>query len=177
MAFFETAIKKILKNEGGYVEHPADPGGATKYGVSLRFLKLADEDLNSDGNIDKLDVLTMTPEQASDVYKVHWWDKYRYGEINYQAVATKVFDFSVNAGPRKAHKFLQKSANKTYGGDVLIVDGIIGKKTLLLVNQLSAERILKHYRRLQDDFYTDLVKKNPDLNVFLRGWIRRVYSC
>ena len=72
MSNFESAVEKVLKHEGGYVDHANDPGGATNYGISLRFVKQStgiDLDVDGDGDIDADDIKAMTPEQAKEIYK------------------------------------------------------------------------------------------------------------
>src|SRR6266481_707309 len=104
MSTFELAIPVILRHEGHFVNNPADPGGATNFGVSLRWLKsqgLAG-DINNDGDIDIDDIKILTPAIAGEFYRTKWWNAYQYGNLVAQAVGTKVFDMSVNMGPPRA---------------------------------------------------------------------------
>lgn len=102
---FEAAHAHVAKWEGGYFDHPNDPGGVTMYGVSLMFLKGLDfweGDIDGDGDIDRDDVLAVTKDTARDIFKRHFWDRPRAGEMP-PLVAVCFYDFAVNAGvPRAA---------------------------------------------------------------------------
>ena len=81
---FEAAHAHVAKWEGGYFDHPNDPGGVTMYGVSLMFLKgldLWEGDIDGDGDIDRDDVLAVTKDTARDIFKRHFWDRPRAGEM------------------------------------------------------------------------------------------------
>jgi lysozyme family protein len=173
MADFILAIPLILRHEGGFVAHPSDPGGATNYGISLRYLNDAKLDINEYGLIDVGDIRALSPDSASVIYKKYWWDKYNYEAINDQAIATKIFDMAVNMGASQAHKLVQRAANAVYGGAILQVDGVLGPKTLQLLNELHPKRLLIALREFQASFYRELARKNRDLSPFLRGWLNR----
>lgn len=160
MAKFEQAIDKILQLEGGYVNHPNDPGGETKFGISKR-------------SYPHLDIRNLTREQAIEIYRQDWWHKYGYSRINDQSIATKTFDMAINMGAAQAHKLLQRAANQVYGGNILVDDGIVGPKTLSLVNQLDPIKLLDMVRNVQADYYHNIVKINPKLKPFLNGWLNR----
>jgi len=160
MANFDQAIPIILKHEGGYVNDPHDPGGETKYGISKR-------------SYPQLDIKSLTEERAKEIYYKDWWDKYRYGGINDQGVATKIFDMAVNMGARQAHKLLQRAANEVMGHKNLAEDGIIGPQTLAVVNSVDSKRLLSALRNHQANFYRELARKNSSLAKFLKGWLNR----
>ena len=172
MAKFEPAIEKILELEGGFVDHPSDPGGATNFGISLRWLQTV-------GDYDRDDIKDMTAAQASALYKEHWWDKHRYENIPDQLIANKLFDMSVNMGPKQAHRLLQRAMNSVLGKRTLKDDGILGPKTLQTLIMSAAAQphaLLSALRAHQEGFYRLLVAQKPSFQVFLEGWINRAVS-
>ena len=180
MSNFETAVEKVLEHEGGYVDHANDPGGATNYGISLRFVKQStgiDLDVDGDGDIDADDIKAMTAEQAKEIYKTEFWEKYGYDMIENSDVATKIFDMCVNMGPRQAHKLVQRACNAVTNDDTLSVDGVLGKKSLGAINDINLNaNLLNPIREVQSNFYKNLAEKKPKLQVFLKGWLRRANS-
>lgn len=180
MATFEKAIPRILLHEGGYVNNPSDPGGHTNYGITLGLIQDLHLDLNHDGTINYVDIKGMSVEDAKSIYRRQWWDKYQYGTINDQTLATKVFDFSVNMGSSRAHKLLQQAINSVTGG-CLVVDGILGSSTFRVINEAlktpeQQQKVLDAYSNAVWAFYTSLAEKNPKLKTFLRGWRNRAYD-
>lgn len=176
---FEYAVGVVLKHEGVLSTNKNDPGGITKYGISLAFLKHAGLDVNYDGDINEMDVLAITPSKAKEIYKTMWWDRYQYELINDIDIATKTFDLSVNMGNYAAHKLLQKAINNVTDTKVE-VDGIIGKQTLTalnnIINKKQDEQLLNTMRDLAAQFYINLATKHPLLKEFLNGWLRRAAS-
>ncbi len=95
MSNFEAAVKRVLEMEGGFVDNRHDPGGATNFGISLRYLKrLSPEeaDVNQDGEVNAKDIVAMTPAKAKVFYRKNWWTKYGYNRIEDADVAIKVLD-------------------------------------------------------------------------------------
>ena len=140
MSTFDLAIPTILAHEGGFVDDPDDPGGATNWGISLRYYRkldwpnidvdvmgLGDGDLDGDGDVDVDDIKVMTRYQALAIYNSQWWVRYKYYLINPQVIATKVFDLSVNMGAGRAHRLLQQALRAV--GREVEVDGVVGPKT------------------------------------------------
>lgn len=172
---FSIAVKVILRHEGKFSDNKHDLGGATMYGISLRLLKTAGIDIDLDGDINIHDILAINKEEAISLYKTLWWNQYHYNEIDSLPVATKIFDLAINMGASEAHKIVQRAANKL--GYELVVDGILGSKTLIIINILSKlhqTEFINAINKEAKEFYYLLVEKNPELGIFLKGWLHRV---
>lgn len=177
MSRFELAIDKVLEHEGGFVNDPADPGGATNFGISLRYLLDQNIDVDGDGDVDKNDIRALTKDKATEIYRNKWWDKYRYFRLDSQPLATKVFDTSVNVGASQSHIFLQRSLNQLYGKN-LGVDGILGDSTISAANALGTytDPLLSILRQQQVNFYKLLIAQKPAFERYRQGWMRRANS-
>lgn len=161
MSNFNNAIETILTHEGGYVNNPNDPGGETNFGISRR-------------TYPQLDIKNLTQAQASSLYFQDWWEKYGYGRIQDQHLATKVFDAAVNLGAVSAHKLLQQALIGC--GNSVIVDGILGSATIATIQQTLAGWLLDRYRLELTAYYLKLYQKRPRNLEFLAGWIKRAIS-
>jgi len=163
-ATISTMINDVLRREGGYVNHPADRGGPTKYGITQATLSAWLGRRATAG-----DVRRLTRQAASDIYTYRYYLRPGIDALP-EALRPIVFDMAVNHGPRRAIKILQKAARR-YAP--VTVDGVIGPQTIagidaamtgLLINRLVAARI---------DFYRGIVDRRPNQGVFLTGWTRR----
>src|ERR1700727_2949738 len=139
MAEFEDAVKFILSNEGGFVDNPHDGGGATNFGISLRFLQaLPVESLRKYGFFGDLildDVRELTQERASAIYRGEFWDTARFGEIHNQDRANYIFDCCVNHGLATGIKMVQRSTwPATVYDKRLPDDGMMGDDTIYQIN-------------------------------------------
>ena len=176
MSNWKKAIKFLLDNEKGYSNHESDPGGPTRYGISLSFLKKSGIDINQDSYVNGKDIIHLTKSQAEKLYQTHWWDKYSYDEIPGYLIPIKIFDFSVLMGPSRAHKLFQKAINDLVSCPIE-VDGIIGPITISKIREILIEGaemcLLNQYIKQTIDFFESIVKKDTNLNVFLSGWINR----
>lgn len=182
IASFDKALAVVLKHEGGFVNDAADPGGATNYGVSIRYLKargdldedgILDGDLDHDGDIDVDDIRRMTPAQAGEIYRTGWWDKYGYGRFS-QSVAIKLFDMSVNMGAKQAHKLAQRACNSL--GSRLADDGQLGPQSVSAIQNADPTQLYHALCRQMEKFYRDLVAAKPSLAKFEKGWLRRAWA-
>ena len=149
---FKDLIGDILKREGGYVDHPSDPGGETKYGIAKR-------------SHPKEDIKNLTKERATEIYEKEDWTPKASSLPG--SLQETYFDMVVNMGQRRAVKILQKACNSK--GCKLVVDGLIGRNTIRESKKIDDSR-LKVFRIL---FYTDLITRKPKLADFIVGWIRR----
>jgi lysozyme family protein len=173
MSDFNIAIETVLRHEGGFVDNVNDPGGATNFGVSARWLQskgLLEALEEGDKTQDEVKAIRdMTKAQAMGFFKAYWWDFYKYQNFNAQSVATKVFDSAVNMGASRAHKILQGLLG-------LPQDGVLGPKSFAEANATSPSVLVVKFQQAQADFYRGLVTTNPSLSVFLGGWIARAYD-
>lgn len=146
MPAFEKAHLFTARWEGGYVNHPSDPGGATNYGVSLRWLKDIDYDVNGDGFVDINDIKDLSPEIASCLFYNEFWLPLKCPSCP-PLVAIALYDSAVNTGNRQAIKLLQRACNalgsEKFKKDKLLVDGIFGLVTRARVEDLCKNAIDK----------------------------------
>jgi lysozyme family protein len=186
MTLFDRAIEVVLKHEGGYVDHPSDPGGATNYGVSLRFLKaeIADGrldaeiyDYDDDRDIDADDIKALTRDDAIAAYRARFWDPHGWDRFH-DIIAIKAFDLSVNMGPRQAIKLLQRAC-KACSQDIAD-DGIMGPITVRTVQRVEEDlgpfSLRAALRSEAAGFYRSLIAGNSKFAAFQNGWMRRAYS-
>jgi len=117
--------QEIVAREGGYVNDPDDPGGATNHGVTIHTMRRLGLDLNGDGRVTAADVRILPQSKALEIFVDHYFHKPRVSELP-QAIQPSVFDMYVNAGSN-AVKILQRLFNKM--GYDLKADGVIGPQT------------------------------------------------
>lgn len=179
---WEKAIEQVLHHEGGFVDHPLDPGGATNWGISLRFLQKVgdvdsdgfdDGDVNKDGRVDVEDIKTMERDTAVRLYKLCWWDKFRYAELP-DEIAVKVFDLAINMGHVNAHKCLQRAV-RSVQFDGLKDDGVLGPISRATITKLGNRPLLYGFRSEAAGHYRSLILKNSNLKAFEKGWLNRAY--
>lgn len=179
MSSFELAIPIILAHEGPFVDDPQDPGGATNFGISLRFLKgltnrhkqlISVYDADQNGVIEQQDIRQLTRNAAINIYKTYWWDCYKYSEISDQKIATKIFDLAVNMGSKVAHICLQRALRSSIGVD-FPEDGKLDSKIFHTINNAHPMVLLAALRSEAAGYYRSLKKPR-----FEKGWLRRAYS-
>ncbi|WP_107910313.1 N-acetylmuramidase [Luteibacter sp. OK325] len=174
MADFSRFFPILLKHEGGYVNHPADPGGATNKGITLGTLSQCSRALL--GLPPSMGLLRdLTDEQVGIIYKALYWDAIRGDDIASQSLASLVCDFQVNAGATSS-RLLQMVLNEHGTRPALAIDGVIGSRTLRVVNACDAARIHAMFKTRRVDYYRGLAKRRPSLQCFLAGWLRRTES-
>ncbi len=188
--FSGAAIDLVLRHEGGFSNHKNDPGGATKYGISLRTLKKtfkADPeknkvfDFDSNDEITEADIRNLTKDMALEYYYVFWWKRFNFEMIPTKKMALKTFNVAVNIGPTRAIKFLQQSINDIIPRFYLVEDGILGRNTEEALKKiaLSPKRECNLYAIFilnMELWYRELVHNNKSLAPFLKGWINRLYD-
>lgn len=164
-------ISEILQKEGGYVNHPNDKGGPTKYGITQETLSSW---LKRPASIE--DVKSLDKETAAEIYKIQYYHGPRIDALPTD-LQPQLTDMAVNHGPRQAIRLLQEVVSMA--GFECSHDGVLGPATRkacegayqsmgpYLINAISERREL---------FYNRLVAVNPNQGVFLKGWLSRAKS-
>jgi lysozyme family protein len=166
MSHFKRALAHTLKWEGGYVDHPSDPGGATNHGVSLRWYRQA-----VDPSATAEDIRALTREDAARLYRDGFW-KHQYDRFLSAEVATKVFDAAVNMGGTQAGRNFQRALQAAGRRDV-VDDGVVGPATVAAANGLDEAVVLAAFRATLAGHYRLLVTRRPEFGAFLKGWLNR----
>lgn len=146
---FDAAFNVLLAHEGGYVNHPSDPGGETRFGISKRSYPTED-------------IKALTEERAKVIYKRDFWGPAGCDSVP-DAIKFDLFDMAVNSGIRQAVRTLQRAAYTD-------ADGILGPKTLLAVGSVPEGRLLARFNGYRLCYMTDL----GPWESFSRGWARRI---
>lgn len=154
---FEKALEAVLHHEGGFVNHPSDPGGMTNLGCTK---KVWEEWVGHE--VDEKAMRELKPADVAPLYKSKYWDKVKGDELP-AGVDYVVFDCAINSGPGRAAKFLQSCAG-------VEPDGGIGPKTLAAVNAIVPKDLVEDYSKRRLSFLMDL----PTWGAFGKGWGRRV---
>jgi len=155
MAEFEPAVEITLRHEGGYSSDPADPGGETKFGISKR-------------TYPALNIAALTIDDAKEIYRRDFW---HYDGITSQAIADKVFDLAVDCGVKSSTMMLQEAIRDC--GIPVLVDGLLGPKTITACNNLDPEKLLPALKERAVAHYTAIATANPEEQKFLAGWLKR----
>lgn len=167
---FELALRHVLSVEGGFVNHKFDRGGATKYGVTRATLEaFRRRETTAD------DVRELTIEEASEVYRVLFWEHYGIDRINDPRIALAVFDQIVNRRASEVIRGLQVNLNTAFGCS-LLPDGVLGPKTIEAVNRVRAERLIVEIAITAQAAYHDLAERVPNQSAFLGGWLARTWK-
>ena len=154
MSNFSKVIGMILKHEGGYIDHPSDPGGETKYGISKRAYP-------------DVDIANLSEEDAASIYKRDYWDRIKGDDLP-ASVACVVVDYAVNSGVSRASKALQGACGIANG------DGIIGPHSLnavwTTVKNTSEEAVVDAVTQQRQEF----IRALSIYDTFGKGWERRI---
>lgn len=169
----------IVRREGGYVNDPDDPGGATNHGVTIHTMRRLGLDLDLDGDVDAADVQALQPDQAVALYLEHYYVAPRIGLLP-EILRASVFDMYVNAGVT-AVKLLQQLLRQM--GYDLAVDGVIGPVTSRAAREAAVkapQHLADAYGIARRNYYFRLADRRVASRKFARsrsgkkgGWIRR----
>jgi lysozyme family protein len=159
---FARSLQEVRQHEGGWVDHPSDPGGATMKGITLanfrRFIKL---------NATKADLRAITDEQVAVVLRRQYWDAV-LGAVLPSGVDYAVFDFAVNSGPKRAITYLQQTVGT-------LQDGVLGPATLAAVKTFDPRLLIDRLNDKRLNYMRRITHKGKLLwPTFGTGWSRRV---
>ena len=149
---FDKCLEMLLHHEGGYVNHPSDPGGETNLGVTKKVYQ------EWGGTKDMKD---LTVEDVAPIYKKEYWDRCKCDDLE-SGVDWAVFDWAVNSGTGRAAKAIQKICGAAQ-------DGAIGPKTLALIAKQDTQYVVEEFGKIRQDFYESL----KTFDTFGKGWTRR----
>ena len=171
--------KGIVAREGGYVDDPDDPGGPTKFGVTIGTMRRLGLDLTGDGAITRADVRMLSEAQAVDIFLEHYYEAPRVSAVP-EVLQASLFDMYVNAGGQ-AVKILQRLLREM-GFDVA-VDGVIGPQTVAAARKAARPdpmALRDAYGVARRNYYFNLADRRVPLRKYARtraggkgGWIRR----
>jgi lysozyme family protein len=150
---FDEAFERLIKHEGGYVNHPNDPGGETNWGITLRTAREA-------GYTGTMRALTRT--QAKEIYRTAYWGRARAEQYD-PAIGFQVFDAAVNHGIGNAVRFLQRAAG-------VADDGAVGPLTVAAIRAMTVTDVLARFQAERLEFYIKL----STWPAFGKGWVQRV---
>jgi len=153
---WDNSFKLMLKSEGGFVNHPSDPGGMTNLGVTKATWE------NWVGRESDEAEMRLTPEKVEPLYKKKYWDAVRGDELP-MGLDYLMFDFAVNAGSGRAIKTLQTAVGVT-------PDGGFGPMTMAAVQAVDPVELIERFSQAKEDFYRSL----NTFATFGKGWLNRV---
>jgi lysozyme family protein len=154
---YDEALRRVLKHEGGYSNDPGDPGGPTKYGITI-----FDARAYWRRDATAADVRAMPLDVAKRIYQYKYWNAMRCSELP-AGVDYAVFDYGVNSGIGRAARVLQRLLG-------VRVDGVIGKDTISAAERVDAAGLIKRICEERLRFLQGL----RTWSIFGRGWGRRV---
>lgn len=155
---FAEALRIVLALEGGLVDDPRDPGGVTRHGISLRFLRGVLPGADADT------VRSLTLEQARGLYRRHFWQACRCGDMP-PGLDLCLFDGAVNQGRGAAARLLQRAVGA-------VADGAIGPATLTAVRAADPMTLIQDFMARRAKRYAAA----PAVATFGRGWFRRLFA-
>jgi len=154
---FEKSLALVLQHEGGYVNHPSDPGGRTNLGVTQR---VWEEYVGHP--VDEAEMRSLTKEMVSPLYRKEYWDAVRGDQLP-SGADYLAFDFAVNAGAFRSIKTIQRALKIT-------ADGVIGPVTVKAIQDTNAEDFINNFSAAKESFYRSLT----NFPTFGKGWLNRV---
>lgn len=169
---FEKSIEFSLQYEGGYVDDPDDPGGATKFGWTLTTAQGTHDfdifDIDHDGDIDINDIKNMTEDEAKNAYYKYFWLKNSCDKLPGK-IGFLLMDMCINHGSKRGIILLERGLG-------LNEDGHMSDEIIEECNNSDLDSLVQKLVNIRIQFYNAIVAKRPASRKFLKGWIRRANS-
>jgi lysozyme family protein len=159
---FPTVMDHIFKWEGGYVDHPRDPGGATNMGITIHTMEALELDLDGDGDVDKDDVRQVTRPIAESIYRDRYWNAIE-GDSLKVGIDLVMMDACVNSGPYASVRWAQRAMGITD-------DGILGPMTRRALSLAHPQEFIT--RAINERKKS--VRQFRNFDVFGQGWMNRI---
>ncbi|NRB02235.1 MAG: peptidoglycan-binding protein [Rhodobacteraceae bacterium] len=179
MISVQDIAREIVGREGGFVNDPDDPGGATNFGVTIHTMRRLGVDMDHDGDVDVEDVRQLTKAKAVRIFVRHYFEKPGIGALP-EPLQPSVFDMYVNAGGN-AIRILQRLLGQM--GHSVTVDGVLGPESAAAAQQAFAdapEHMPDAYAVARRNYYFRLADRRPASRKYARtrsggkgGWIKR----
>jgi lysozyme family protein len=181
---FDKSFDKLIKHEGGYVNHGSDRGGETYMGIARNF----HPDWEGWKILDLTYFKSMLKYNAElnnlvkKFYKDKYWDKMKLDSFpsGMEELQFELFDTAVNMGKARSGKLLQRALNILNRNEKIIgdikVDGIVGNMTISVIDKYKRETgyLFKLFVLLKAKIYIDILENNHSQEAFARGWINRI---
>jgi lysozyme family protein len=162
---FAACLDHVLASEGGYANHPSDPGGATNMGITRKTLAMW-RGISPWWDLPTSDVQALSRNEAAKIYKARYWDRCRGGSLP-AGLDLALFDYAVNSGPLRAVKELQRICGTN-------LDGFVGPLTLAAVKKAVAEQGVAQLVTRLCDRRLGFLRRLETFATFGRGWTRRI---
>lgn len=161
--FLDRLILDLLVREGGFVDHPADRGGPTNFGITQAVLAAW-----RGSPVDRHDVRTMHRDEAMQIYRHQYWEKPGFHRLTLDPVVIEmIFDTAVHSGTHRAVMFLQEAVGTKE-------DGVLGPVTLAAATSIPQLLLASRYIAARTAFLGRLISRNKSQAVFAAGWMQRM---
>ena len=157
---FLSAVERVLADEGGYSSNPADPGGATKFGISAR---------SNPG----VNIAALTRDAAIEIYWREWWLRFGFAQLP-AAIAAKTFDLAVNFGASNAIECLRRALRAC--GSPVTEAGTLGPVTIVASRCADPHALMAALRSEAAGHYRLVAANQKRGGDFLKGWLNRAYA-